>query len=542
MRRRTPRAYYGYSMDKLEWELSLRNYRCFSGPRPARFIFGGGITALIGPNNAGKSVLLRFLRDVRSTLIGLPMPGGNCGIQSETLRDVFEMFPRANRLDLQMSLRIPTLAPSSLTATHQNITWAVNRSGIVTVKAINDVDPATFKSTHHRGNIAYDGIDGPMLYDWNAVNRGLETLAKSAYIPSHRYANAGAGMQMYDMMLGQAFVDTWHSKRSGHPSKDRDEARDVERAVARLMGFKSFAATRHAHEPSLLVEIDGYDYPLADVGAGVAQLLMLLGTVSLKKPSFLFIDEPELNLHPSLQIDLVLTLAEMVGGNLVFATHSLGLARAVASRIYVVDRDASGESQLQLLDDTPTLPQLLGEMQYGAYSDIGGRRVLLVEGPEDVKVFQSFLRHFSADHQVIVMSLHGSSSIKRPDCTELAELKRICSNIAVIIDSERSAKDQPLEKAREEFIARCSTLSFRTLVTERRATENYFTTRALREAFGGAYTELQPFERFKGCDAWTKKTQYRVASKMNIDELLATDVGRFLHEWLKDLPHRKSVV
>src|SRR3954454_22115325 len=56
-------------------DLRVRNYRGFSDAHTASIRFGSGFTALVGPNNSGKSSLLRFLYDFRSMFKMLGEPG-----------------------------------------------------------------------------------------------------------------------------------------------------------------------------------------------------------------------------------------------------------------------------------------------------------------------------------------------------------------------------------------------------------------------------------------------------------------------------------
>src|SRR5260370_32174775 len=45
--------------------LTIKNYRGFSDQTPARLEIGTGLTALLGPNNAGKSSLKLFFYEMR---------------------------------------------------------------------------------------------------------------------------------------------------------------------------------------------------------------------------------------------------------------------------------------------------------------------------------------------------------------------------------------------------------------------------------------------------------------------------------------------
>lgn len=51
---------------KMEFEFTIKNYRCFSDENPARFTIRPGFTAFVGVNNSGKSSLLRLFYELRS--------------------------------------------------------------------------------------------------------------------------------------------------------------------------------------------------------------------------------------------------------------------------------------------------------------------------------------------------------------------------------------------------------------------------------------------------------------------------------------------
>jgi hypothetical protein len=66
-------------------------------------------------------------------------------------------------------------------------------------------------------------------------------------------------------------------------------------------------------------------------------------------------------------------------------------------------------------------------------------------------------------------------------------------------------------------------------VTERRALENYFTDQAVKAAFGGAFSALEPYQTLRDAsNGWSKSENWKIARQMTIDELSGTDVGAFI--------------
>jgi hypothetical protein len=66
-------------------------------------------------------------------------------------------------------------------------------------------------------------------------------------------------------------------------------------------------------------------------------------------------------------------------------------------------------------------------------------------------------------------------------------------------------------------------------LTDLRALENYFPDRAVKAVLGDKYSALQPYQKLSDANpSWGKTENWRIASEMTKEELLATDVGKFL--------------
>jgi len=250
--------------------------------------------------------------------------------------------------------------------------------------------------------------------------------------------------------------------------------------------------------------------------------------VLTRRPTLLLIDEPELNLHPALQLDYLTFLGSYTTTGVMFATHSPGLARATAERIYCVAKHG-GVSELTPYEDTPNLAALTGQLGFGGNSDLQFEGVLLVEGITEVKVFQQLLRLYRKEHRFVIVPLGGEALIKRDAALELGELRRLADRVVAVIDSERSAADSPLDSRRAAFATICERLGVPCTVLERRATENYFPEHAVKAVYGSAGRALDPYERSKDAGlSWSKPNNWRIARKMTRADLDDTDLGKVL--------------
>jgi hypothetical protein len=212
----------------------------------------------------------------------------------------------------------------------------------------------------------------------------------------------------------------------------------------------------------------------------------------------------------------------------VFATHSIGLARAVAQEVYSVRRLPDGGREVRPLEATRDYVQFLGELSLSGYSELGFSRVLLVEGTTEVPTIQRWLRLYGIEHQVVLLPLGGSSLINDKSVAALSEIARITTDVAVIIDSERTAADEPLDTPRKAFVVACRDLGFDVLVLERRAIENYLTDAAVKTTKGNKYRALGEFEELQDADPrWAKNENWRIAAEMTRSDLDQTDLGAF---------------
>ncbi|MBU9643612.1 AAA family ATPase [Burkholderia gladioli] len=527
-----------------KYQFVVKNYRCFSDSNPARFVISRGMTGLLGVNNSGKSALLKMfqeLRNVFSSAMVYNGTGADEAFKSQFIHvlDQAEVFYDDN--DRALSIEIEIIgAPDSLPGNRRPI-----KKMLLSCAQAQSSSPYGWSLRYFVGDspiqqssqplraVADDGSafqlpNTGFFYTVSLIREMLKDLVNSLYVGPFRNAiTVGSGAH-FDLTVGETFISTWNEWQNG-PNKSNNRAINVvAENIRRVMGFSQLQITASLQSKTLQLIIDNRPYKLNEVGSGLSQLVVVFGNALIRKPTIVFIDEPELNLHPRLQLEFLTNLASYASYGIVFATHSIGLARSAAERIYTVSRQANGSS-IQPYEKTVSMVELLGELSFSTYRELGAGKLLLVEGTTDVKVMQQLLRKVGKEHSVVVLPLGGNSLARGGVEHELAELKRVAEDISAVVDSEREVEGGSPDPARVGFEAICRNLGFRVLLTERRATENYFDDAAVKAALGSSYSALGPYQTLKShTNGWSKADNWRIAQDLNWDVFVTTDLGRFI--------------
>lgn len=520
--------------------LTIKNYRCFDDSNPLIIDLGPNFTALVGPNNSGKSSFLKFFFEFRhlwSLLYGsLPglLQGSRVDLNLNAIPDPEEIFSNTNQRDLSIEIEIKETAGESL-----------NQPKIVkAVCACNRNPPHywNFRFFTNENNKEFSkGGPGNWLVQFVAVRSSegvtynvvdLVDVAKSflsaLYIGPFRNAiNEGAG-SYYDLAIGSSFIQTWDAWKTGNTKAQNRSVEVVTSDIRQIFDYSRLEINASQDKKTLAIYVNGKPYRLPELGAGLTQFIIVLGNAAIKRPPVILIDEPELNLHPSLQIDFLTSLGSYAQNTVVYATHSIGLARTTAERIYSF-QNTNGQSVVKPFEQIPNYAEFVGEMSFSAFKEMGCDRILLVEGVHDVKAVQQFLRMLRKDHRIVIIPLGGDQLARGGIEAELSELRRLSNNISALVDSERDSETAEPKSERKAFANVCKELGFDVCVTQRRAMENYFSAQAIKTALGDSYRALGPYESLKELpNGWSKTDNWKIARQMNFSDIENMDIGKFL--------------
>jgi predicted ATPase/5S rRNA maturation endonuclease (ribonuclease M5) len=529
----------------MEVLITIKNYRCFSDSNPARIKIRKGFTAFIGVNNSGKSTLLKFFYEFRPLFASLSnhsdfiniVKGGFSSWKFQGDVDLEGIYCNENNRPLIINfqflfednhINVDILREVNLVFTRDNL--YIGSIKIGNTEFSNNTENVIANLMKKSGDISY-------------VLEIFKKLGNTLYVGPFRNAISLLPADIVNMMdidrnylnyfdikVGRDFIRQWRQFKTGNDKNLRITTLKLTDDIKRIFNFEQLEINSSNNDQSLQLFINNQAYNLSELGSGLAQFILVLINVAIKQPSYILIDEPELNLHPSLQLDFLTTLANYATEGTLFATHSIGLARSSADYIYTVRKTPKG-SEVSEYDKNPSLPELLGELSYSTYRELGFDKVLLVEGRSDIKTIQQFLRKYKQDQHILVLSLGGKDFINEYSIGELEEIKRISDKIYILIDSEKNSPDAELEKCRKKFQENCQEIGIHCHILKLRATENYFIDRAIKAVKGDKYSALKPYQLLKETSPhWDKSENWRIAKEMTIKELEATDLGEFLNQ------------
>ena len=526
-------------------DLTIKNYRCFPQSHPARLAIRKGLTALVGPNNSGKSSLLKFFFEFRNLLAELSsgtlieaLRGRARSFAPQGVDDIAELFseenehPIAIQIDLSPALETdPTQLDLVLTHMVIEIPRGQNTYRVRDLRIPTKAIPLDGGyGIEDAGGCVFLTAGTTRVANMTPLLTALQPLARTTYIAAFRNAiNIGGNETYFDIRVGEQFLQAWRALKTGAVIKQARAAYRLTEDIQHIFGYDRLDINTANDNKTLRVFVNGRPLRLEELGSGLAQFIVVLANLATREQSYILLDEPELNLHPSLQLDFLTTVASYATEGVLFSTHNIGLARA-ADQIYALRRIREGVSEMRVYEALPRLAEFLGELSFSGYRELGCQRVLLVEGPTDITTLNQFLRQRGLDHQIACLHVGGGAMINGNRELELAEIQRISPYVDVVIDSERGTESEVLAPERESFRKICTKLGIRCHVLHRRAIENYFSERAIKSVKGEKYRTLGPFERLKDAvPGWAKAENWRIAREMTLDELEDTDLGEFLN-------------
>lgn len=230
--------------------------------------------------------------------------------------------------------------------------------------------------------------------------------------------------------------------------------------------------------------------PIDSFGDGVHHLLIIAFYLATQPESHLLIEEPETHLHPESLRNLMALLKQELKGQSFITTHSpVLLDTDIPTQVYRIEHDGckSNATSCHKMGD---FYKILDQLDVRASDLLQANIVIWVEGPTDRMFLKQCLTLRDSQWTEGLhyqFAYYGGSLLSHvtvgKETERLVDLLRLCRNIVVVCDSDRTKEEEDLNESKTRIGNEVESVEGLFWVTAGREIENYIPDSALTRTY-----------------------------------------------------------